>query len=170
MVGLGAADADFGSEPAGPDVVTAADGVRRTSAARRGSSRRSIRCWSMMVTLAGVCAALSGAREAVMTIWLLSMGSAGMSVLLLTNMSSQGGKSAHAPRLVPAEETDDGPRQVPDFPTDWSGVTVAGTAPEFRRLPFEPPPADARSVGGTLVGDPASRAVKSRSSRLLGCA
>jgi hypothetical protein len=42
---------------------------------------------------------------------------------------------AHAPRLVPAEETDDGPRQVPDF-TDEIGFTVAGTAPDFRRLPF----------------------------------
>ena len=57
---------------------TAADGVSRSSAASRGSSRRSIRCWSMMVTLAGVCASLSGAREAVMTIWLVSMGNAGM--------------------------------------------------------------------------------------------
>src|SRR5438270_1749566 len=43
------------------------------------------------------------------------------------------------PRLVPAEETDDGPRQVPDF-ADGLGFTVAGTAPDFRRLPFEPPP------------------------------
>jgi hypothetical protein len=32
----------------------------------------------MMVTLAGVCAWLSGAREAVMTIWSVSMGSAGI--------------------------------------------------------------------------------------------
>jgi len=43
------------------------------------------------------------------------------------------------PRLVPAGETDDGPRQVPDF-ADGSAFTVAGTAPESRRLPFEPPP------------------------------
>lgn len=31
-----------------------------------------------------------------------------------------------------------------------SAFTVAGTAPDFRRLPFEPPPPD-KSVGGTLV-------------------
>jgi hypothetical protein len=35
-------------------------------------------CWSMIVTLAGVCASCWGAREAVMTIWSVSMGSAGM--------------------------------------------------------------------------------------------
>jgi membrane protein required for beta-lactamase induction len=102
-------------------VATAADGVRRSSAPNKGSSSRSILCWSIMVTLAGVCASLCGAREAVMTIWLLSMGSAGMNVLLLTNLSSQRDAPphrdslAHAPRLDPAEETDDGPRQVPDF-------------------------------------------------------
>jgi hypothetical protein len=67
-----------------------------------------------------------------------------MDILLLTNLSSQRdrrliGSGAHAPRLVPAEETDDGPRQVPDF-TDMVGFTVAGTAPDFRRLPFEPLP------------------------------
>jgi hypothetical protein len=43
-----------------------------------------------------------------------------MHFLLLTNLSSQRdaqpeGGEAHAPRLVPAEETDDGPGQVPDF-------------------------------------------------------
>jgi len=47
----------------------------------------------------------------------------------------------HVPRLDPAEETDDGPRQVPDF-ADVGRLTVAGTAPDFRRLPFEPPPPD----------------------------
>ena len=85
-----------------------------------------------------------------------------MMILLLTNLSSQrdrrlAGSGAHAPRLVPAEETDDGPRQVPDFADRWSAFTVAGTAPEFRRLPFEPPPPDLSSVGGTLVGRAARR-------------
>ena len=37
-----------------------------------------MRCGSIIVTLAGVCASGSGAREAVMTIWSVSMGSAGM--------------------------------------------------------------------------------------------
>ena len=69
----------------------------------------------------------------------------------------------HAPRLVPAGETDDGPRQVPDFAgRSSSAFTVAGTAPDFRRLPFEPPPADLTSVGGTLVDGGATR-------RLTGC-
>src|SRR6478752_2902567 len=100
------------SEPDGPDVVTEADGVRRSRLATSGSSRRSIRCWSIIVTLAGVCASLSGARDAVMTIWSVSIGNAGIGVLLLTNMSSQRDPPAHrsrthAPRLVPAGETDD---------------------------------------------------------------
>jgi hypothetical protein len=37
-----------------------------------------MRLSSMMVTLAGVSACASGAREAVITIWLASMGIAGM--------------------------------------------------------------------------------------------
>jgi hypothetical protein len=57
--------------------------------------------------------------------------------------------TAHAPRLVPAGETDDRPRQVPGS-AERFGITVAGTAPEVRRLPFEPSPPD-RSVDGTLV-------------------
>src|SRR5438105_15220995 len=79
-----------------------------------------------------------------------------MEILLLTSLSSQRDappedSEAHAPRLDPAEETDDGPRQVPDFPRPSPGFTVAGTAPDFRRLPFEPPPPDMKSVGGTLI-------------------
>src|SRR5690348_16586821 len=116
------------SEPDGPDVATAAEGVKRSSALMSGSSRRSISVPSMMVTLAGVCACVSGARDAVMTIWLVSMGNAGMRVLLLTNVPSQRiawprGSAAHAPRLDPAEETDDEPRQVPDFAASC-GFTV----------------------------------------------
>ncbi len=38
------------------------------------------------------------------------------------------------------------------------GFTVAGTAPEFRRLPFEPPPVRIASVGGTLIDGRATRA------------
>ena len=64
-----------------------------------------------------------------------------------------GQRQAHAPRLVPAEETDDGPRQVPDFAGSSPAFTVAGTAPESHRLPFEPPPACELHVGGTLIAD-----------------
>src|SRR5690242_21964408 len=108
------------NDPPGPDVATAAEDVRRSSVLISGSSSRSTRCSSMIVTLAGVRASLSGARDAVMTIWLVSMGNAGMKFLLSTNMSSRRdaprpGGLTHAPRLDPAEETDDGPRQVPDF-------------------------------------------------------
>ena len=53
---------------------------------------------------------------------------------------------AHAPRLDPAEETDDGSGQVPDFADRLVGVTVAGTAPESHRLPFEPPPPRKKSA------------------------
>jgi hypothetical protein len=59
-------------------VVTARDGVRRNKLAASGSPRRLMRFLSMMVTLAGDLASLSGAREAVTTIWLVSMGNAGM--------------------------------------------------------------------------------------------
>ena len=83
----------------------------------------------------GRLASASGAREAVMTIWSVSMGSAGMCILLLTNLSSQRDRRslrrrAHAPRLVPAEETDDGPRQVPDF-AGRSGVHSCGHSAGF---------------------------------------
>ena len=54
VIGFGAANPDFGQRAAWPEVATAADGVSRISAATSGSSRRSIRCWSMIVTLAGV--------------------------------------------------------------------------------------------------------------------
>ena len=79
-------------------------------------------------------------------------------------------RRAHAPRLVPAEETDDGPRQVPDFAGGLPAFTVAGTAPEFRRLPFEPPPPKLRFVGGTLVGALLATldGLSNRASRLLG--
>src|SRR4051794_9992385 len=133
------------SEPAGPKVEIEADGARRSRAGINGSPSRSIRLRSMMTMLAGERDCCSGAREAVMTIWLVSIGSAGMLILLLTNLSSQRAARPTPPRLVPAGETDDGPRQVPDFPRIGSGVTVAGTAPDFRRLPFEPPPPSFRS-------------------------
>jgi len=56
------------------------------------------------------------------------------------------------PRLVPAGETDDRPRQVPDFADPHgSAFTVAGTAPDFRRLPFEPSPVRL-DVGGRHPG------------------
>src|SRR4051794_17586630 len=89
----------------------------------------------MIVTLAGVRDSCSGAREVVMTIWSVSMGNAGMGILLLTNLSSQRdrclrGSGAHAPRLVPAEETDDGPRQVPDF----TGASPASQLRAQRRI------------------------------------
>ena len=66
------------NDPAGPEVATAAEGVSRNSALTSGSSSRSIRWRSMIVTLAGVCASLSGARDAVMTIWSVLIGNAGM--------------------------------------------------------------------------------------------
>ena len=43
-----------------------------------GSPRRLMRFLSMIVTLAGDLASLSGAREAVTTIWLVSIGGAGI--------------------------------------------------------------------------------------------
>jgi hypothetical protein len=66
----------------------------------------------MIITLAGVCVSLSGEREAVMTIWSVSMNVAGMRILLLTNLSSQrgapiDGSGPTPPRLDPAGETDD---------------------------------------------------------------
>jgi hypothetical protein len=77
-----------------------------------------------------------------------------MGILLLTHQSSQrdalrlSSVGPTPPRLVPAGETDDGPRQVPDFATLlWKALafTVAGTVPDFRRLPFEPSPPSLRS-------------------------
>src|SRR3954468_8764718 len=102
----------------------------------------------MTVTLAAESSRFSGSRDAGMTIWSVGIGRMGMIILLLTNLPSQRdrrltGSRAHAPRLVPAEETDDGPRQVPDFAEQF-GFTVAGTAPDSHRLPFEPPPPDLR--------------------------
>ena len=71
-----------------------------------------------------------------------------MMILLLTIAVTEGcaaklRRRPTPPRLDPAGETDDRSRQVPDFGRqviDLFGFTVAGTAPEFRRLPFEPPP------------------------------
>src|SRR5215218_5464810 len=89
------------SDPAGPEVEIDAEGTSRTKALTSGSSSRSMRVASMIVTLAGVSASGSGAREAVMTIPLLSIGVTGMAILLLTNMSSQEGAPS-VPWLVPA--------------------------------------------------------------------
>ena len=94
-------------------------------------------------------------------------------ILPLTNLSSQRGTARRQPgptppRLVPAGETDDGPRQVPDFaalPKELPAFTVAGTAPEFRRLPFEPPPVRLKSVGGTLIDDAATSRADGLSNR-----
>ena len=74
-----------------------------------------------------------------------------MNVLLSTNLSSQRAALPTLPRLDPAGDTDDRPGQVPDFPDLLVRVTVAGTAPESHRLPFEPLPSDTLSASGTLV-------------------
>src|SRR5205823_6796983 len=58
------------------------------------------------------------------------------------------------PAAGPGRGTDDGPGQVPDFTGVSPAFTVAGTAPEFHRLPFEPPPPKRGFVGGTLVDAP----------------
>ena len=55
-----------------------------------------------------------------MTIWSVSMGNAGMyppvdEPVVTEGCAASRQRRAHAPRLVPAGETDDGPRQVPDF-------------------------------------------------------
>ncbi len=44
----------------------------------------------------------------------------------------------HVPRLVPAKETDDGPRRVSDYARPEAEITVAGTVPDVRRLPPSP--------------------------------
>src|SRR5256885_15728977 len=110
------------SDPAGPDVATATEGDKRSRAGTSGSPSRSSFFLSTMVALAGLRASCSGAREAVITIWSVSMGVTGMRVLLLTNLPSQRDAPpvrrclAHAPPLDPARETDDRPGQVPDLP------------------------------------------------------
>src|SRR3954452_11817326 len=77
------------------------------------------------------------------------MGSAGMKILLLTILSSQRDRHRKAagptPRgwSRPRKRTTDRGRFLTSR-TDWSAFTVAGTAPDFRRLPFEPPPLDWR--------------------------
>ena len=57
---------------------------------------------------------------------------------------------AHAPRLVPAEETDDGPRQVPDF-ADLVGSQLRAQRRNFAGFPLNRPRRTLRLVGGTLV-------------------
>src|SRR4051812_21697045 len=99
------------SDPAGPELDTAAEGTRRISERARGSSSLSILVGSMMVTLAGVRASSSGARDAVMTIWSVTMGVTGMKDLLLTTCRHKRGMPS-APWLIPATETNDGPGQV----------------------------------------------------------
>ena len=106
-----------------------------------------------------------------MTICELSIGNAGMASSV-DELSSQRdarpqGSETHAPRLVPAEETDDGPRQVPDFSPCEAGITVAGTAPDSHRLPFEPPPVRLASVGGTLIGPAATSALDGLSNEVI---
>src|SRR6185369_9051645 len=144
------------SDPAGPDVATAADGVRRSRALTMGSPRCSIRCWSMIVTLAGVFTACSGARDAVTTIWLVSMIGTGMEILLLTTCRHRGMRrlaAAPAPRSAAGPGQGNGRLIKGRFltsPVD-TGFTVAGTAPDSHRLPFEPPPAG-RSSNGAKAG------------------
>src|SRR5215218_3413033 len=102
------------SDPAGPEVEIDAEGTSRTKALTSGSSSRSMRVASMIVTLAGVSASGSGAREAVMTISFVSIGVTGMAILLLTNVSSQEGRALRSV-AGPGRETNDGLWQVPDF-------------------------------------------------------
>src|SRR3982751_1640594 len=100
-----------------------------------------------------------------MTIWLLSIGNAGMDILLLTSLSSQRDRrpvqtAGPTPRgwSRPRKRTTDQGRFLTSL-TSWSAFTVAGTAPDFRRLPFEPPPPSLELVGGTLVGHRATAAI-----------
>ncbi len=74
---------------AGRMLATATDGVRRSRAGTSGWPSRSISSWSITVRLAGLRASACGARDEVMTIWSLSMGYAGMVILLLTTLPSQ---------------------------------------------------------------------------------
>src|SRR3954451_21143444 len=144
--------------------VTEADGVRRNRSATNGWSRRSISLSSMIVTLAGLRVSLSGTREAVMTIWSVSTGNAGIGSLSIDELSrhrgiSREGGRAHAPpagagrgngrRTKAGSRLGRALKELPAF-------TVAGTAPDFHRLPFEPPPIRQTSVGGTLVGNVAT--------------
>src|SRR5690349_2772569 len=71
-------------------------------------------------------------------------------------MSSQRMRSTHALRLVPAGETDDGPRQVSDSHRQVD--TVAGTAPASYRLPSWP---------AVVTAGPRSGAVTRRGRRAL---
>src|SRR3954469_22450241 len=79
-----------------------------------------------------------------------------MGILLLTNLSSQRDRRLTAagptPRgwSRPRKRTTDQGRFLTS--PESSGFTVAGTAPDFRRLPFQPPPPSNELVGGTLVG------------------
>src|SRR6476661_8549830 len=123
------------SEPAGPDVATAADGVRRRNDAISGSPRSSISDWPMMVTLAAVSACCSGAREAVMTIGLGSMGNAGMIGPPVDEPCRHGGQVG--PRFRGWSRPKSGRLTTAGSRLWLVAITVAGTAPDFRRLPFE---------------------------------
>ena len=90
MVGLGTADSDLRERTGGPEVATAADGVSRSRAGTSGSPSRSISLPVDDGDAGGAfCASGSGARDAVMTIWSVWIGNAGMFILLLTNLPSQ---------------------------------------------------------------------------------
>src|SRR5215210_2427387 len=110
-------------EPAGPLVDTAAEGTSRRKPAICGSPRRSIRGWSTIVTDAGVCAASSGARDAVTTIALVSMGVAWSMVhpspvdepVVTEGCAAAISARPTFHRLGPAGETNDGPGQVSDL-------------------------------------------------------
>jgi hypothetical protein len=73
-----------------------------------------------------------------MTIWSVAMAVTGMTILLLTNLSSQEGPALRS-MAEPGRETNDGAGQVSDSidPEINLGAspTVAGTAPDFDRLP-----------------------------------
>ena len=49
------------------------------------------------------------------------------------------GSEAHAPRLDPAEETDDGPRQVPDFAERCSASQLRAQRRIFAGFPLNRP-------------------------------
>src|SRR6185369_13270828 len=114
-----------------------------------------------------------GARDAVMTIWSVVSGNAVMRSSVDEPVVTEGS----ATRLCsvdprphswsrPGKRTTDQGRFLTSRRTIWSALTVAGTAPDFRRLPFEPLPPSEKLVSGTLVAGVARRAVKLRSSEL----
>src|SRR5215218_4530360 len=84
----------------------------------------------------------------------------------MTNLSSRRMLGTHAPRLVPAGETDDGPRQVSDY--RHGADTVAGTAPASHRLPSWPAAVAAGPRSG--AGARSGASVLSRSGSSPKCA